>query len=153
MLLEGAKRIGKSTIVEEFAKNEYDDYLILDFARESYEEDLAKYDEENKVYLRSMCDEAHVDLITGKQYTAKNIIIAYIDNSYISNDDKGRQNIDNIGSGIGYYITDGYAIPITWSKSGRKEQTVYKKKNGEEIKVNDGNTYIQNAPSNSATIS
>ena len=48
VLLEGAKRIGKSTIVEEFAKNEYDDYLILDFARESYEEDLAKYDEENK---------------------------------------------------------------------------------------------------------
>ena len=46
VLLEGAKRIGKSTIVEEFAKNEYDDYLILDFARESYEEDLAKYDEE-----------------------------------------------------------------------------------------------------------
>ena len=35
VLLEGARRIGKSTIVEEFAKNEYDDYLILDFARES----------------------------------------------------------------------------------------------------------------------
>ena len=33
VLLEGARRIGKSTIVEEFAKNEYDDYLILDFAR------------------------------------------------------------------------------------------------------------------------
>lgn len=34
-LLEGARRIGKSTIVEEFAKKEYDDYMILDFARES----------------------------------------------------------------------------------------------------------------------
>ena len=33
VLLEGARRIGKSTIVEEFAKNEYDDYMILDFAR------------------------------------------------------------------------------------------------------------------------
>ena len=30
VLLEGARRIGKSTIVEEFAKNEYDDYMILD---------------------------------------------------------------------------------------------------------------------------
>ena len=28
--LEGARRIGKSTIVEEFAKNEYDDYMILE---------------------------------------------------------------------------------------------------------------------------
>ena len=35
ILLEGARRIGKTTIVEEFAKNEYDDYMILDFARES----------------------------------------------------------------------------------------------------------------------
>ena len=35
VLLEGARRIGKSTIVEELAKNEYDDYMILDFAREN----------------------------------------------------------------------------------------------------------------------
>ena len=37
VLIEGARRIGKSTIVEEFVKNEYDDYLILDFALESKE--------------------------------------------------------------------------------------------------------------------
>ena len=35
LLLEGARRIGKSTIVEEFAKREYDDYMILDFAKEN----------------------------------------------------------------------------------------------------------------------
>ena len=35
VLLEGARRIGKSTIVEEFAKQEYDDYMILDFAKEN----------------------------------------------------------------------------------------------------------------------
>ena len=35
VLIEGARRIGKSTIVEEFAKKEYDDYMILDFAKES----------------------------------------------------------------------------------------------------------------------
>jgi len=35
VLLEGARRIGKSTIAEEFAKAEYDDYLLLDFAKES----------------------------------------------------------------------------------------------------------------------
>ncbi|MCM1110111.1 MAG: AAA family ATPase [Clostridium sp.] len=32
MLIEGARRIGKSTIAEEFAKNEYEDYLIIDFS-------------------------------------------------------------------------------------------------------------------------
>ena len=35
VLLEGARRIGKSTIAEEFAKREYDDYMILDFVKES----------------------------------------------------------------------------------------------------------------------
>ena len=33
LLIEGARRIGKSTIVEEFAKNEYDSYLLIDFSK------------------------------------------------------------------------------------------------------------------------
>ena len=33
LLIEGARRIGKSTIVEEFAKNEYESYLLIDFNR------------------------------------------------------------------------------------------------------------------------
>lgn len=32
LLIEGARRIGKSTITEEFARNEYENYLIIDFA-------------------------------------------------------------------------------------------------------------------------
>lgn len=32
LLIEGARRVGKSTIVEEFAKNEYKSYIIIDFA-------------------------------------------------------------------------------------------------------------------------
>lgn len=33
LLIEGARRIGKSTVVEEFAKNEYDSYILIDFPR------------------------------------------------------------------------------------------------------------------------
>ncbi len=32
ILIEGARRIGKSTIVLEFAKNEYDSYMLIDFS-------------------------------------------------------------------------------------------------------------------------
>ena len=35
IMIEGARRVGKSTIAIEFAKNEYEDYLLLDFAIES----------------------------------------------------------------------------------------------------------------------
>ena len=37
LLIEGARRIGKSTGVEEFAKNEYESYILIDFARASKE--------------------------------------------------------------------------------------------------------------------
>lgn len=32
LLIKGARRIGKSTIAEEFARNEYDSYIIIDFS-------------------------------------------------------------------------------------------------------------------------
>ena len=35
LLIEGARRIGKSTIVEEFAKKEYESYILIDFAAAS----------------------------------------------------------------------------------------------------------------------
>ena len=37
LLIEGARRVGKSTIVKEFAQNEYDSFLLIDFARASDE--------------------------------------------------------------------------------------------------------------------
>lgn len=33
VLIEGARRIGKSTIAEEFAKNEYKSYILIDFSK------------------------------------------------------------------------------------------------------------------------
>lgn len=32
LLIKGARRVGKSTIAEEFAKNEYKSYILIDFA-------------------------------------------------------------------------------------------------------------------------
>ena len=33
VLLEGARRVGKSTIAENFAKNEYKSYILIDFSK------------------------------------------------------------------------------------------------------------------------
>ena len=41
LLVEGARRIGKSTVVEEFAKREYKSYMLIDFAKAS--EDVKSY--------------------------------------------------------------------------------------------------------------
>lgn len=106
-----------------------------------------EYDEENKVYKRSMSNTPNVDLETGEQYTAKNIIVYNVKNYTISDGTSaGRQELNNIGSGTGYYISEGYAVPITWEKTAHNAQTVYKYKSGEELVVNDGNTFIQICP-------
>ena len=110
-----------------------------------------KYDAENKVYKRFVNGKEHTDYVTKEQYTFKNII-TYQVNNYNLNDGsgKGRQGLDNIGSGTGWYISEGYAVPITWEKKDRASQTVYKFEDGTELKVNDGNTFIQIQPKGEA---
>lgn len=44
VLLEGARRVGKSTIAEQFAQKEYKSYILIDFSRTS-EEMLACFDD------------------------------------------------------------------------------------------------------------
>ena len=106
------------------------------------------YDTNTKTYLRSMNGIANTDLVTGEQYKVKNIIAYAVNYSnYCHHGNCKYQKISNIGSGEGYYITEGYAIPITWEKTDEKSQTKYKvKSTGEDLIVNDGNTYIQIYP-------
>lgn len=105
-----------------------------------------EYDKEFQNYKRSVNGKAHTDYVSKEQYTAKNIITYQVKNTTIKGDYKDRQNLDNIGSGKGYYISNGYAVPITWSKESRSAKTIYKLEDGTELNVNDGNTYIQIQP-------
>ena len=104
------------------------------------------YDSDAKVYKQFVNDKEHTDYETKKQYTLKNIIVYQVGNTTIAGDNKGRQDLDNIGTGEGYFITEGKTIPITWEKDSRSSQTVYRDKSGEEITVNDGNTWIHIVP-------
>lgn len=111
------------------------------------------YDEANKYYLRYNGDNPHIDLNTNEQVHVKNIIVMNMGISSIAGDEKGRQELYDVGNGEGYLITNGQSIEITWSKSSRDAKTVYKNKKGEEINVDDGNTFIQIKPtSKSVTI-
>ena len=103
-----------------------------------------EYDPETKSYNRFVNDKAHTDYVTKEQYSFKNIITYKLGTSTI--DSYGRLDLKNIGSGEGYYITNGYAIPIKWEKETRKSQTRYYYTDGTELKVSDGNTFIQIQP-------
>ena len=105
------------------------------------------YNAETKRYLRYTRGIKQVDWNTNEDVTVKNIIITFVKNTTLDDgENKGRQTLDNVGTRDGYYITNGKAIKIKCEKKSRTEQTVYKDLNGNEIKVNDGNTFIQICP-------
>lgn len=105
------------------------------------------YDAETKTYLRSMRGEAHKDRFTGERFYAKNILIYQVKDELLPDvEDKGRRELYNIGSGEGYYITNGKCIPMKWSKKTRAGKTVYTDVNGNELKFNDGITWVQIVP-------
>ena len=106
-----------------------------------------KYDAETKRYVRYARGKKQTDYETKDPITTKNIIITFVENSRLNDGTKkDRQTIDNIGTCNGYYITNGKAIKIKCTKDSRKKQTVYKDLDGNEIEVNDGNTFFNICP-------
>ena len=104
------------------------------------------YDEKTHSYLRSVKGVSHKDALTNEQLKVTNIITYQIKNNTISGDTASRQELQNIGGGDGYYITNGYATKIKWEKECRSCQTKYSYLDGKEITLNDGNTFIQIQP-------
>ena len=117
-------------------------YSGTNVVKYEYNSELGKYERYSKGIKQT-------DGSTGEGVVTKNIIINFVQN-YTLNDpeQKGRQGLYNIGTTDGYYITNGKAIKIKCEKNSRTEQTVYKDLEGNEIEVNDGNTFIQICPLN-----
>ncbi len=111
------------------------------------------YDEENKVYERYARGKEQSDWTTKEPITTKNIIITFCENYTLTDkENKGRQGLKNIGTFDGYYITNGKAIKIKCIKNARDEKTKYQDLEGNEIKVNDGNTFVNICPSNAKVV-
>ena len=100
-----------------------------------------EYNSDTGMYTRIVNDRITKDYYTGEEFTTKNLIVQKI--TYNRADDGYYWNLHTSGSGDGYYITNGYAIPIKWSKENRKAKTKFMYANGDELEVSDGRTYIE----------
>ena len=106
-----------------------------------------KYDEETGRYTRYSKGTKQKDKETGEDATTKNLIITFAKNYDLADsENKGRQEVVTTGTLEGYYVTNGKAIPIKCSKSTRQSQTKYTDLAGNEIKINDGNTWVNVCP-------
>jgi len=105
-----------------------------------------KYNEETGTYDYYEYGSAHKDAASGEQLTFENVILQ---NTTFADLGEGYLIYNAIDSGrSGYYITEGKAIEVNWTKSSENAIThYYDAKTGEEIEVNTGKTYISLIPS------
>ncbi len=108
-----------------------------------------EYNEDNQNYTRYTKNKKETDWDTGEDVRFKNIIIEFIKNSDLEDGtNAGRQDMTTIGAKDGYYITNGKAIKIKCTKISRTGQTTYTDLEGNEIDINDGNTFVEICPIN-----
>lgn len=104
-LLEGARRVGKTTIAEEFARNEYDSYILIDFSNVSNEmlnifDDISRLD---RFFLR-------LQMETGVQLFERKSVIIFDEIQLFP---KARQAIKHLVKDGRYdYIETGSLISI-----------------------------------------
>ncbi len=105
------------------------------------------YNPESRTYDYYEYGSLHTDAEDGQPLTFKNVILQNV--SFNQLDKNGYLTYNVVGSGSGYYITNGKAIPITWKKDSEAGVTHYYKADGGELAVNRGKTYIGLCPSDS----
>jgi len=105
-----------------------------------------EYDAESKTYKYFEYGSAHVDAGNGNEQLAfKNLLLQNA--RYVQFDDHGYMMFHSIDyNRDGWYITDGKAIPITWSKEDELTPTRYYDLDGNEITLNTGKIYVALVP-------
>ncbi len=100
------------------------------------------YNEKKGKYLRYQFGDKQIDALKGKQVAVKNIILytTASDSSIYSGTDY--LDISLVGEGEGKYLCEGRIIDITWEKKSDTAQTKFYTKDGSELVLAPGNTWI-----------
>ncbi|MGF7185499.1 hypothetical protein GGQ84_001588 [Desulfitispora alkaliphila] len=110
------------------------------------------YDENKNNYKRYMGGVPHLDRESESQLTADNIIVQYANTRAIPGDNQGRLDIDVVGAGEAVIFTNGRAYEANWKKSDKRSRTIYTDKQGEEIPLTPGSTWVQIVRTNTEVV-
>ena len=106
------------------------------------------YDKTSNLYKRVNGGKPHIDLDTGKQLTAKNIVVLYMRQSHAL--DGYEDNIHLLyadkGTGNALVFRDGKETKATWEKDSRTSRTLLFDTNGKPIKFDRGNIWFSILP-------
>lgn len=106
---------------------------------------MLEYNKDDQLYYYSEYGKEHLDGETKEQLCFKNVLLQYC--TYHQYDENGYMIFNCIDQGKkGYYITNGKAIAVTWTKKSDTDQTRYYDADGNEITINTGKTYVALVP-------
>lgn len=97
------------------------------------------YNPETKKYTRCPGGTPHKDDKTGKETVTDNIFICYAKSPHFDDNYHLRTILSN---GEGLYVSNGSCTEITWEKGDASDPLKFYDKNGEELKVNPGSSWI-----------
>ena len=93
------------------------------------------------LYARYIGDEPFIDANNNAQLHVANIIVQHVNSTVIDNE--GRLRINLVGEGTAMLFTGGTVQYGTWTRSNLDSPTLFLNENGEEWKLNSGQTWIQ----------
>lgn len=120
--------------------------IHINYSYNGYQVDYA-YTAATNDYARSLAGQPHNDRNTGQQIHVKNVVVQYMPTSY-GTTRIGEQTVimGTPGSGKAVVFRDGTAIEGTWSKPNHSTRTKFTDAQGNEIKLNPGNTWYSIVP-------
>ncbi|HHW67292.1 MAG TPA: DUF3048 domain-containing protein [Epulopiscium sp.] len=128
------------------SKGQVAEVVLLPFS--SYQVSEFRFDKDTNLYKRYQFGEPHIDIENNEQLTVKNIIVQFAPIYPIPKDTAGRKEVELVGKGTGLYITNGKAVPLTWSKKSHQSPTSFLNENGTVLKMNKGKTWVCVFPMN-----
>jgi hypothetical protein len=100
------------------------------------------FDAASRLYARAINGKAHKDSVSGKQLTARNVVVLWVTIQPWPGDKKGVVDIKLNGSGRATAFIGGQRTDGTWT-AGTDRPPVLKDRDGKTIQLDRGNTWFQ----------
>lgn len=123
--------------------------LSINFSSAPFKVDWT-YNKSSNSYSRVMAGVAHKDRLSGKQITAKNIVIIRVVRTanapYAGTGKESEWDMTSIGTGAASIFRNGERINGTWKKTKRTSRLKFFTAEGVEIELSKGNTWVAAVP-------
>lgn len=105
-----------------------------------------RYDTIEKRYYNYLNNTVMTDGNNGKSMAVENVIVLYVPVTTLNTNEGHKEWNWDIGSGEGYYVSNGVGQEITWSKAGKTAPLKIQDMNNQELVINPGQSWIGVVP-------